>query len=150
MLIEGNDSDGRIITADHWWGSNGGRILAYRNRLVGNGSQGHSGDGGPALEHRLNVQDRGRFPHPALDLPPGVAPPRVHDLRHAFAVATLVRWYRSGLDPAQRLIHLSTFLGHVNPTSTAVYLTITDELLREASQRFERFAAPLLASGDEP
>jgi integrase len=64
----------------------------------------------------------------------------VHDLRHSFAVGTLLRWYQEGLDPAQRLLHLSTFLGHVQPESTAVYLTITDALLSEASSRFERYA----------
>ena len=79
-----------------------------------------------------------------LDMPPGVAPPRLHDLRHSFAVGTLLRWYRAGIDPAQRLIHLSTFLGHINPTSTAVYLRITSDLLQEASQRFERFSPPAL------
>jgi integrase len=81
---------------------------------------------------------------PQLDLvlPPGVAPPRVHDLRHAFAVGTLLRWYRAGIDPAARLFHLATFLGHVSPSSTAVYLTITTELLSEANRRFEAFARP--------
>lgn len=53
---------------------------------------------------------------------------------------TLLRWYRKGLDPAARLHYLSTFLGHVNPQSTAVYLTITSELLAEASRRFEALA----------
>jgi len=52
----------------------------------------------------------------------------------------LLRWYREGIDPNGRLIHLSTFLGHVDPNSTAVYLTITDELLREADRRFHAFA----------
>jgi site-specific recombinase XerD len=75
-----------------------------------------------------------------LDLPPAISRPRVHDLRHSFAVGTLLRWYQEGLDPAQRLLHLSTFLGHVQPESTAVYLTITDALLSEASSRFERYA----------
>jgi integrase len=60
--------------------------------------------------------------------------------RHAFAVGTLVRWYREGIDPNCRLINLSTFLGHVDPSSTAVYLTITEELLREADRRFRAFA----------
>jgi integrase len=82
------------------------------------------------------------LPRLALALPAGVAPPRVHDLRHAFAVGTLLRWYRAGIAPADRLLQLSTFLGHVNPTSTAVYLTITADLLQEANQRFERWAAP--------
>lgn len=73
--------------------------------------------------------------------PPGVAAPCVHCLRHSFAVGTLLRWYRAGLDPAQRLFHLSTFLGHADPASTAVYLTVTADLLQEASRRFERLAS---------
>lgn len=83
-------------------------------------------------------------PRLGLAIPPGVRPPRVHDLRHAFAVGTLLRWYRDGVDPAARLFHLSTFLGHVNPSSTAVYLTITSELLVAANRRFEGFAAAVL------
>jgi len=79
-----------------------------------------------------------------LDVPTGVRPPRLHDLRHSFAVGTLLRWYRSGINPATRLLHLSTFMGHVNPASTAVYLTITNELLEEANKRFERFAFPII------
>lgn len=80
-------------------------------------------------------------PRLGLAIPAGVSSPRLHDLRHSFAVGTLLRWYRQGIDPARRLLRLSTFLGHVNPTSTAVYLTITDELLKEANSRFERYAA---------
>jgi hypothetical protein len=68
----------------------------------------------------------------------------VHDLRHSFAVGTLLRWYRTGIDPARRLLHLSTFLGHVQPESTAVYLTITADLLAAAGSRFEAFAHPLV------
>lgn len=73
----------------------------------------------------------------------GAALPRAHDLRHAFAVRTLLRWYRSGVNPEARLLQLSTFLGHSNPVHTAVYLTITDELLDEAGRRFERYGSPL-------
>jgi integrase len=81
---------------------------------------------------------------PALDIevPEGVNPPRLHSLRHSFAVGTLLRWYRQGHDPAARLFQLSTFMGHVSPVSTAVYLTITTDLLDEANRRFETFAAP--------
>jgi integrase len=79
-----------------------------------------------------------------LSIPPGVAPPRLHGLRHAFAVGTLLRWYRTGVDPAGRLFQLAAFLGHVNPSSTAVYLTITAPLLAEASQRFARLARGVL------
>jgi site-specific recombinase XerD len=80
------------------------------------------------------------IPKLGLHLSPGMASPRAHDLRHAFAVGTLLRWYREGIDPNCRLINLSTFLGHVDPSSTAVYLTITEELLREADRRFRAFA----------
>jgi hypothetical protein len=62
----------------------------------------------------------------------------------------LLRWYREGVDPNRRLLHLATFLGHVDPTSTAVYLTITAELLDEASTRFRNFAHPLPPSGEQP
>jgi hypothetical protein len=48
------------------------------------------------------------------------------------------------VNPTARLFHLSTFLGHVNPSSTAVYLTITSELLAAANRRFEGFAAATL------
>jgi len=78
-----------------------------------------------------------------LEIPDGVSSPRLHDLRHSFAVACLLRWYREGLDPAARLFRLSTFMGHVNPESTAVYLTITAELRDEANRRFEAFAEPV-------
>src|SRR5262249_19607623 len=78
------------------------------------------------------------IPHLNQTLPPGVEPPRAHHLRHSFAVGTLLWWYREGINPAERLLHLSTFLGHVDPSSTAVYLTITAELLQEASDRFAR------------
>lgn len=87
------------------------------------------------------------LPQLALAERPGVAAPRLHDLRHSFAVGTLLRWYREGIDPNQRLLHLATFLGHVDPTSTAVYITMTDALLDEASNRFRRFAGPRPAVG---
>ena len=56
-------------------------------------------------------------------------------------MGTLLRWYQEGIDPMSRLFDLSTFLGHVSPSSTAVYLTITTELLDCASNRFAQFAS---------
>ena len=82
--------------------------------------------------------------HPAFSPPPGVSAPKLHCLRHSFAVGTLLRWYRTGVDVSARLIHLSTFLGHVDPESTAWYLSITAELLDEANERFERYASPAI------
>jgi integrase len=78
----------------------------------------------------------------AFPVPDGVSPPVLHCLRHSFAVGCLLRWYRQGADPLQQLFRLSTFMGHVDPVSTAVYLTITPQLLAEAGRRFEAFAQP--------
>jgi site-specific recombinase XerD len=66
--------------------------------------------------------------------------PRLHDLRHAFAVHRLVSWYRQGADVQRLLPQLATYLGHVHIAATQRYLTLTPELLHEASQRFERYA----------
>ena len=66
--------------------------------------------------------------------------PRIHDLRHAFAVHRLTSWYQQGADVQRLLHHLSVYLGHVHLQDTQVYLSMTPELLREASQRFERYA----------
>jgi integrase len=65
--------------------------------------------------------------------------PRVHDLRHTFAVHRVIDWYRKGADVQRLLPALSTHLGHVDLASTQVYLTMTPELLAEASLRFERY-----------
>ena len=62
--------------------------------------------------------------------------PRLHDLRHAFAVHRLLRWYREGADVQSKLVLLATFMGHVEIFSTQIYLTITDSLLCEANERF--------------
>jgi len=67
----------------------------------------------------------------------GACRPRPHDLRHSFAVATLLGWYRDGGDVAARLPLLSTYLGHVDPTSTYWYLHAAPELLAEAAQRLD-------------
>jgi site-specific recombinase XerD len=67
--------------------------------------------------------------------------PRLHDFRHTFAVTRLVSWYREGKDVQRLLPHLSTYLGHVRIQETARYLTMTTELLEEASSRFERYSA---------
>lgn len=66
--------------------------------------------------------------------------PRLHDIRHTFAVHRLVSWYRAGADVQRLLPHLATYLGHVNIAATQRYLTLTPELLGEASERFEHYA----------
>jgi len=66
--------------------------------------------------------------------------PRLHDLRHSAAVHRVVSWYRQGADVQRLLPQLATYLGHVNIAATQRYLTLTPELLQQASQRFEHYA----------
>lgn len=72
---------------------------------------------------------------------PGHRPHRLHDLRHTFAVTTMLDWYRDGHDVQARLPLLSTWLGHVDPASTYWYLHAVPELLAHAAQRLETHAA---------
>ena len=77
---------------------------------------------------------------PGIHGGPGYKRPRPHDMRHSFAVHRLLRWYQDGEDVPSKLPLLSTFLGHLDPTSTQVYLTISAPLLREANATFyQRF-----------
>lgn len=68
--------------------------------------------------------------------------PRIHDIRHAAAVHRVIAWYRAGADVQRLLPQLATYLGHVDVASTQCYLSMTPELLHEASLRFERYAQP--------
>lgn len=65
--------------------------------------------------------------------------PCLHSFRHTFAVHRLIDWYRADANVQQLLPALSTYLGHANPAGTQIYLSMTPELLREASVRFERY-----------
>jgi integrase len=62
-------------------------------------------------------------------------PPRLHDLRHSFAVRTLLGWYRAGEDVQAKIPSLSTYLGHREPASTYWYLSAAPELLALAAAR---------------
>lgn len=64
--------------------------------------------------------------------------PRIHDLRHAFAVRTIVTWYRAGKNPGQEMLKLSTYLGHVCPEHTYWYIEAVPELLELAAERASR------------
>jgi integrase len=76
--------------------------------------------------------------------PKGQRGPRIHDLRHTFAVHRLLAWYRQGANLAAKLPLLSTYLGHSTITGTEVYLHATAQLLESAGQRFRaHFAIPL-------
>jgi integrase/recombinase XerD len=95
----------------------------------------------PLARHTAeNVFSRLRVRAGVLRQDGGRYQPRLHDLRHAFAVHRLVSWYRQGADVQRLLPQLATYLGHVHIAATQRYLTLTPELLHEASQRFERYA----------
>jgi integrase len=64
--------------------------------------------------------------------------PRIHDLRHSFAIRTVLDWHRDQVDVEARLPLLSTYLGHIGPASTYWYLTAVPELLEAATVRLER------------
>ena len=115
--------------------------LAERDRLLGHGAQ------------PLFVTDKGtrltdcgaryNFARACQDI--GLRPrqryqrhgrgPRIHDLRHTFAVRTMIAWYRAGKDLAREMIRLTTWLGHKDPSSTFWYLEAVPELLELAMAR---------------
>ena len=64
--------------------------------------------------------------------------PRIHDLRHTFAVRTMIDWYQRDLDPDREMLKLSTYLGHERPELTYWYIEAIPELLRLACERAER------------
>lgn len=68
--------------------------------------------------------------------------PRIHDLRHTFAIRTLIGWYRAGEDVEARLPVLSTYLGHRDPRWTYWYLAAAPELLALAASRLEATSTP--------
>lgn len=68
---------------------------------------------------------------------PGHRPPRLHDLRHTFAVSTMLDWYREGRDIQPLLPLLTTWLGHVDPASTYWYLHAVPDLLAQAAYRLD-------------
>jgi integrase/recombinase XerD len=102
-------------------------------------------------ERTFFITTRGtRIAHPTIYLPfralleqAGITHPvpgrhvRVHDLRHSFAVRTLLGWYRDGRDVQARMPLLSTYMGHVDPAATFWYLSAAPELLGLAADRLE-------------
>jgi len=83
------------------------------------------------LRTRLGWVARGGHPHP-----------RIHDLRHTFAVRRIELWQQSDLPIDHGTFLLSTYLGHAKISDTYWYLTGVPELLTVVGARFERFAAP--------
>jgi len=80
------------------------------------------------LSHRLGWRDRDKKP-------------RIHDFRHTFAVRRLLEWYKEGANLDQKILALSTYLGHVQVTDTYWYLSAVPELLAVVSEKFENFAS---------
>lgn len=76
------------------------------------------------------------------------AAPRLHDLRHTFAVRRMMLWHADGTDIDQMMLALSTYMGHAEIFYTYWYLTAVPELMALAGGKFERFAA-LAGDGDE-
>ncbi|MGD0325755.1 MAG: tyrosine-type recombinase/integrase [Terriglobia bacterium] len=97
-----------------------------------------SGRGTPILQSEIYRIFNSLSVQIGLRHPSAKGGPRPHDFRHRFAVHTLLRWYRSGLEIEPRLPLLSTFLGHVCITSTYWYLTANPELMGLAVKRLER------------
>jgi len=79
----------------------------------------------------------------------GKAGPRVHDLRHSMVVNRILEWYRTGINPQDRLPFLATYLGHRDINSTLVYITVTQDLLHYANERFRVIGAPCLSLQQE-
>ncbi len=110
-------------------------------------------------EHRRARYQRGSIAVLLIDVlrRAGLKPPRgkvgarIHDLRHSMVVNRITAWYRAGVNPQDKLAHLATYLGHRDINSTLVYITVTQDLLQEAGERFRRFSAPHLhAAGGQP
>lgn len=72
--------------------------------------------------------------------------PRIHDLRHSFAVNALLRWYRAGADVEAKLPLLATYLGHGSALSTHHYLHLIEPLRTAANERFENHYGGLVSS----
>jgi integrase/recombinase XerD len=70
--------------------------------------------------------------------------PRLHDMRHSMVVNRILEWYQAGINPQDRLPFLATYLGHRDINSTLVYITVTQDLLHQANERFRAVGAPCL------
>ena len=75
--------------------------------------------------------------------------PRLHDLRHTFAVKRLLQWHAQGADVHQRMLALSTYLGHAKVSNTYWYLSGVPELMHIVGRRFEQFVDPWEGGGED-
>ncbi|MDX0925762.1 tyrosine-type recombinase/integrase [Sinorhizobium medicae] len=110
------------------------RLLGRRSEALFVACKGHRlGDCGARYNFALVCQQIGL--RPRQDYKRHGRGPRIHDLRHTFAVRTMLNWYRSGHDVGREMIKLTTWLGHASPTYTYWYLEAVPELLELAAAR---------------
>lgn len=110
------------------------RLLGYRSEAFFVTCKGHClGDCGARYNFALVCQQIGL--RSRQDYRRHGCGPRIHDLRHTFAVRTMLNWYRSGQDVGREMIKLTTWLGHESPANTYWYLEAVPELLELASAR---------------
>ena len=96
--------------------------------------------GGTRLNHtNTSTTFAGLLDDAGITTPPGRRRPRLYDLRHSFAVATLINWHADGANVQSRLPVLSTWMGHVKPSTTYWYLQAAPELLAVAALRLEHY-----------
>ena len=115
--------------------------LVVRGLLDGDAAFFVARNGGRINEHTLRGSFRRICDHAGVRRSDGARyQPRLHDLRHSFAVHRVTSWYRSGADVQKLLPQLSVFMGHVCLAATQVYLSMTPELLQQAGTRFEGYA----------
>lgn len=96
---------------------------------------------------REQVQHTFRETTTILGLRTETSHPRIHDLRHTFAVRTLIDWQRERADIGANLPVLSTYLGHVEPANTYWYLSAVPELMQLAATRLEQHSSPRQPAG---
>jgi len=96
---------------------------------------------GPSLGHRLQELMRRADVRTAAG-----RVPRVHDLRHSYAVHVLLRWYRAGVDVQAKLPALAAAMGHVSVASTAYYLAFLEPVAQAASERFAHHCRDLISA----
>lgn len=93
--------------------------------------------GGPLYHQNIHLAFCAVSRQIGLRPEPGGGGPRIHDLRHSYAVNTLLRWYRAGEDVERLLPVLSTYLGHSHTRDTYWYLSACPELMEHAAHRLE-------------
>jgi integrase len=93
--------------------------------------------GTPLLHSNISLTFAGLLTQVGITRRSATCRPRIHDLRHSFAVATVLDWYRAGADIPALMPRLSTYLGHIDPQHTYWYLSAAPELMALAGQRLE-------------